>query len=120
MCIVTGKKYRRIGFLDIIYNSNHFWGCTYAEGAGSIGIPNDLAAAHLGHHIEILVEVTVWWANWAIVPYEIHYTVGFILGDDNPSMTDCWLTVQQGDTTFLETTPTTYPRGGGGGRCRLI
>ncbi|MEM3789018.1 MAG: hypothetical protein QXN95_04030 [Candidatus Bathyarchaeia archaeon] len=113
----NGEKYMRVGFLDVYYDSNNLWGSTYAEGAGSIGIPNDLAQAHIGHHITILVQVTVWWANWAIVPYEEHYTVNFILGDDNPSTTDCWLTVEQGHTNFLESGSRD---GGGGGGCPYV
>lgn len=110
----NGKSYMRVGFLDAMYNSNHFWGTTYAEGGGSIGIPNDLAAAHIDHHIEVLVRITVWWVNFVGVPYETHYSVDFILGDDNPPMTDCWLEVKQGNTDFFETNPV-YRRGRGGG-----
>lgn len=114
-----GKTYMRVGFIDVYYDSNNLWGSTYAEGAGSIGIPNDLAQAHLGHHITILVVVTVWWINYAIVPYERHYSVYFVLGDDDPSTTDCWLTVEKGNTNFSIVKPIVR-RGGGRGGCFLM
>ncbi|MEM2971919.1 MAG: hypothetical protein QW270_05800, partial [Candidatus Bathyarchaeia archaeon] len=64
----NGKTFRRVGFLKLTYNSNWYWfGSVSVDGAGSIGIPNDLAQSHLGHHVEILVRVTVSWkiaAGW--------------------------------------------------------
>ncbi|MGB9684333.1 MAG: hypothetical protein ACPL1Z_05325 [Candidatus Bathyarchaeales archaeon] len=41
----------------------------------------------------------------------------FVLGDDIPATTDCWLTVQNGDTSFTARYPNS---GGGGGGCPIL
>jgi hypothetical protein len=51
------RTYVHMGALEIVYNCNSGWGQTTAEGAGCLGIPNDLAISHEGHHVELLVEL---------------------------------------------------------------
>ena len=114
--VYNGETYVHMGTLKIYYNSNNLWGSATTEGAGSIGIPNDLAVNHDGHHVKILVRVHVYWINYALWPYQEDYEVNFVLGDDIPSDTDCWLTVQRGDATF-----SVIPNsGGGGGGCPTL
>jgi hypothetical protein len=98
--VYNGETYVHMGTLKIYYNSNNLWGSATTEGAGSIGIPNDLAVNHDGHHVKILVRVHVYWINYAFWPYQEDYEVNFVLGDDIPSDTDCWLTVEKGTTVF--------------------
>lgn len=98
--VFNDETYIHVGTLDVYYPSNNLWGSTYAEGGGSIGIPNDLALTHEGNHIKILVKVTLYWINYAIWPDGHMKELFFILGDDDPATTDCWLTVEQGSTEF--------------------
>jgi hypothetical protein len=98
--VYGGEAYEHLGGLDIYYDSSNNWASATTEGAGSIGIPNDLAAYHDGHHVKILVTIHVYWINYAFWPYQEDYEVNFVLGDDTPSDTDCWLTVEQGNTGF--------------------
>lgn len=95
-----GKMYMRVGYLKVAYNSNPFWNGATCEGAGSLGIPNDLAAKHLGHHIRMYFRFTMrWYAFHYLIPIK-EYQVVFIVGDDIPATTDCIITVQQGTTSF--------------------
>ena len=96
--IDQGKIYMRVGYLKVGYNSNSYWNGATCEGAGSLGIPNDLAAQHLGHHIKICFRFTVRWKALFIPIKE--YQVQFIVGDDWPADTDCFITVDQGTTSF--------------------
>ncbi|MGB9684332.1 MAG: hypothetical protein ACPL1Z_05320 [Candidatus Bathyarchaeales archaeon] len=57
----NGESYMFLSSLHVTYSSNPLWGSTYAEGAGSIGIPNDLAKFHSGHHIQILIVFVLFW-----------------------------------------------------------
>jgi hypothetical protein len=96
------KEYMHMGALEIVYNCNPNWGPVSIEGAGVLGVPNDFAQPHDGHHTEILVEV---WSFWCGYVYQAHVTDAwsytFIrIGDDVPSDTDCWLKVQEGTTNF--------------------
>jgi len=106
--------YLHVGGLGEEFASNTLWGDTYVEGAGSLGIPNDLAQSHEGHHVIFWVHVRLAWVklDWLGIPEAIRYLdLDFYLGDDDPSDTDCWLTVEQGNTGFsLE-----KPSSGGGG-----
>jgi len=93
-----GKIYMRVGYLKVGYASTMLWDGATCEGAGSLGIPNDLAAQHLGHHIRIYFRFTVrWWCPWPPIK---EYPVTFIVGDDYPAATDCFITAQQGTTSF--------------------
>ncbi|MEM3728786.1 MAG: hypothetical protein QXF75_06290 [Candidatus Bathyarchaeia archaeon] len=89
----NGKKYMSVAFLGVSYFCNNLWGSTYAEGVGSIGIPNDLAQAHIDHHVTILVKVTLYWVSFTF-PTIKYRTINLLLGDGTPS-TDCWLMVKQ-------------------------
>lgn len=117
----NGEDYMRIGYLHLNYNSNGGWtGITQCEGAGSLGIPNDLGAAHMGHHAKLLFRFQVRWRfcwTWK------QYIVDFVIGDDVPPDTDCLLPVAQGTTTFTATpytppvVPSKYRRHCGSGGC---
>lgn len=111
-----GKEYMHLSDLVVDYNDNCFWGSTYTEGAGSIGIPNDQAAIHAGHHTLIAIWFGLYWKRlWAEWPPMKEY-VYFRIGDDIPVDTDCWLTVEQGGTAF-----SVYTGGdGGGGGCPTL
>jgi hypothetical protein len=121
-----GKTYLHLSYLGAEYRSTQFWGPVDVYGGGSIGIPSDVATSHYGHHVLVRVEVLLIWLNldWLGVPRDIYQrTFNFILGDDIPSDSDCWLTVQRGSTNFQEYIPQPPPspsarktRGGGGGR----
>jgi len=110
----NGETYTHVGTLDVYYPSNHFWGSTYAEGGGSIGIPNDLAVSHEGNHIKILVKVTLYWINYAIWPDSHMKELFFVLGDDIPTTTDCWLTVEEGTVAFGDPSWLAISAGSGG------
>ena len=103
--VYNGNTYMFLGSLSVTYASNVFWNQASCEAGGSINIPNDLAMNKEGHHVEVLVEVTTWWIDWidtrAPRVYK-HPPVYFVLGDDNPATTDCWLTVEEGTVGFGE------------------
>ncbi|MEM2117763.1 MAG: hypothetical protein QW386_01935 [Candidatus Bathyarchaeia archaeon] len=109
-------RYEKDGYTHLqqlaeMYGYDPFRGSVYTEGAGSIGIQNGLAQAHQGHHATIWIHVrAMWWEYlYGLVPIGIALMdTNFIIGDDIPSETDCWLTVEQGDTSFTV-------EGGGGG-----
>ncbi len=117
-----GKEYMHLSDLLVDYNDNLFWDSTYTEGAGSIGVPNAVAQAHEGHHTLIAIWFgLVWNRLWAEWPSKVEW-VYFRIGDDIPADTDCWLTVEQGDTAFSDGTgsPSPPPSGGGGGLCPTL
>lgn len=120
-----GKVYNHLSYLQVAYQQSPGIGDTYVEGAGSIGIPNDLAMLRDGHHVQILVLATLDWMVWTLTPIGWLPTgcrrtnVYFVLGDDIPATTDCWLNVQQGDTAFSYVPPSN-PGGGGGGGCPIL
>jgi hypothetical protein len=110
-----GKTYLHVADLSTTYPVWIWSGPIDVYGGGSIGIPNDLAPAHEGHHVLIWIHVHLWWLDydwWSF--YEHHRYYDFVLGDDDPAGTDCWLTVEQGNTQLSETVPV-YRGGGGGG-----
>lgn len=106
--------YLHVATLKEEYASNVLWGQVYIDGGGSFGIPNDIACNHQGHHALFWVHVEL---SWLLFGYPVGIPVfsyweklDFMLGDDNPLLTDCWITVQPGPTDFSYSTP------GGGGR----
>jgi len=118
-----GKTYLHVADLSATYRSWYGWGPVDVYGGGSIGIPNDLAPAHEGHHVLIWIHVHLWWFDyeWLFGHYEEHHRYyDFVLGDDDPAGTDCWVTVERGNTQFSETKPVYRRRGGGGGRCYCL
>jgi hypothetical protein len=93
-----GKAYMRVGKLKVHYYSNILWNGAMCEGAGSLGIPNDLAAQHLGDHIRMYFSFTMrWWSPCGLTGEERAW---FIAGDDTPAQTDCFIIVSQGTTSF--------------------
>lgn len=107
----NGKVYRHLSGLKWTYNSNYWWfGEVVAEGAGVIGIPNDLALKHLHDHVEFLVLVSLEWKVMGAGGELETRFVSCLLGDDNPSAYDCWLTVEQGRVDF-SLTPVIYWHG---------
>jgi hypothetical protein len=112
-----GKTYLHVADLSTTYRILSLFGVGPVDvyGGGSVGIPNDLATAHEGHHVLIWIHVDLLWYLydwWSIYPRHRYYD--FVLGDDDPAGTDCWLTVEQGNTQLSETVPV-YRGGGGGG-----
>jgi len=98
-----GKAYMRVSNLNVNYGMYWFSQIFTCEGAGSLGIPNDLAAQRLGNHIKMYLRFTLQWVDdWGDRKKEYTW---FILGDDIPSMTDCFIPVQQGTTTFTVADP---------------
>ena len=113
-----GKTYLHVGELSTTYRSSYSWGDVDVYGGGSIGIPNAVAQAHEGHHVLIWVHVLLRWLEydwWGHYPKHQHYD--FVLGDDTPADTDCWLTVVQGGTSFSSDDG---EDGGGGGGCPTL
>jgi hypothetical protein len=106
-------EFMHLSDLLVEYHYNWFWGSTYTEGAGSIGIPNDLAQPHEGHHVLVAVLFRLVWYDYGIG--YLYKDIVFYLGNDEPADTDCWLTVERGNTNFLETRPASGGEGGGGG-----
>jgi len=110
-----GKTYLHLSDLSATYRSNWLWGATDVYGAGSIGIPNDMAQGHQGHHVLIWVHVRLRWLDfdwWGHYEYDRHYD--FILGDDIPADTDSWLTVEDGTVVFGNPFWLTISTGSGG------
>jgi hypothetical protein len=99
-----GIYYCHVADLEAEYRSYLLWGNTHVDGGGSIGIPNDVAQSHQGNHALVWVKVTLVWidldAIFGTLKEKVYRYYNFILGDDIPSDTDCWLTIQQGDTNF--------------------
>jgi len=96
-----GKTYLHVGDLSSTYRSAYTWGSVDVHGGGSIGIQNDAAQNHQGHHVLIWVHVTLYWLEydwWQHTERYRHYD--FVLGDDTPADTDCWLTVEEGTVAF--------------------
>jgi len=114
-----GKTYIHIGSLEVYYDCWPWWGQVYAEGAGSLGIPNDVAINHNGHHVQIAIQFILSWTGF-FTTWPVATSIGacyFIVGDDIPADTDCWITVQPGKTNFA----IKYPQSsGGGGGCPYI
>jgi len=109
-----GKTYIHIGSLEVYYACNCLWGQVFAEGAGSLGIPNDVAINHAGHHIQIAIQVMLGWTGYFLT-WPVATSTGacyFITGDDDPASTDCWISVQQGKTNFGIHYPYSPPGGG--------
>lgn len=119
-------KYYENGFLHVARLSERFR-VPYAtilqvEGAGSFGIPNELAPIHEGHHVLVWAHVKLWWMlSNGVVPMYQSREIDVVLGDDIPATTDCWLTVQEGNTSFGVTRPVRRRRrfGGGSGKALL-
>jgi len=101
-----------LGNLKTIYN----WGLDIignevsTEGGVNIAVTNDFAAPHEGHHIVFELYFLMLWTDGT----ERH--VMFIIGDDIPAETDCWLTVEQAQSTFK----IINPNSGGGGGCPTL
>lgn len=96
-----GKTYLHVGDLAATYRSNFAWGPVDVYGAGSIGIQNGAAQGHQGHDVRIWVHVTLRWLEYDWWQYFDRYRhFNFVLGDDNPADTDCWLTVEEGTVAF--------------------
>ena len=98
------KSYRHLSDLSATYRSNYAWGSTDVYGAGNIAIRNDMAQDHQGHDVLIWVHVMLYWLDYEILFG--HYTdvyrhFDFVLGDDTPADTDCWLTVEQGGVNHV-------------------
>lgn len=115
-----GKVYLHLSHLVVDYNDNILWGSTYTEGAGSLGVPNDLAQPHEGHHIKIIVQFRLyWWRQNLFDPLTLrleYEEIIFVIGDDIPIDTDCLLYVQQGNTDFF----ISHGGDGGGGGCPTL
>ena len=117
-----GKIYNHLSYLKMYYRGDTTPRTVYAEGGGSMNVPNDLAMSHSIHHILVLVRVDVIWYMYqrsSITPWMYVGTgtlpLSFVLGDDNPAETDCLLYVEQGDTAFSVHTGSSGGGGGGGG-----
>ncbi|MBX5328137.1 MAG: hypothetical protein QHH18_00705 [Candidatus Bathyarchaeota archaeon] len=95
-----------LGNFLVDYHDSPLWGAAQTDGTLSISIENGVAQYHLGHHVLIELEFLLIWADGTQV------SVIFIIGDDFPD-TDCWLTVEQGNTQFSLTS-------GGGGGCPTL
>jgi len=113
---VDDGTYMHLSHLVVDYNDNWLWGSTYAEGAGSMGVPNDAAQPHEGHHVLIWVIFDLYWHVVSDPPTR-RKTIGFCIGDDVPADTDCRLTVEQGDTS---SSVDTGSGGYGGGGCPTL
>jgi hypothetical protein len=121
-----GKVYNHLSYLKTTYylEGTPTLRTVDAEGGGSMSVPNDLATSHNAHHILVLVRVSLIWHVYrrsSITPW-IYWGTGtlpysFVLGDDIPTDTDCWLAVEQGDTSFSVYTGSS---GGGGGECPTL
>jgi len=94
---INSQTYMRVGYLSVAYG---YYRCDGAncEGAGSLDIPNDLGAKHLGHHIKMFFRFNVRWQCCGMLWTQRN--VEFTIGDDWPANTDCFITVNQGTTSF--------------------
>jgi hypothetical protein len=105
----AGNGWTYLGYFFVQYNSNVFWSATQTVGCLSLSIMNDIAQAHQGHHVMVGLMFHLAWSDGTMS------SVWFSLGDDDPEDTDCWLTVEQGNTEF-----TLSSGGGGGGGCPTL
>ena len=108
-----GKTFLHVGDLSATYRSNYLWGDVDVYGGGSIGIPNDVAKCHEGHHALIWVHVELRWLEQDLFSiFDVYRHYDLVFGDDVPWNTDAWITVQQGNTNFAVDS--------GGGGCPIL